>query len=190
MASVALLVWKALATTDVARSTALIACAALVAASAGWLFNNGITSYLKIREQTLTYLKHATEGLVLTELAATLTREWKIHDLDRKSEDQESLDEFCRENYPDALFFKTLRTIANQYEVMAVAIKCGAVEERMLRLFFATTLDWAFNRLSPFLPWFRNYPVIEGHPFGEKSVRDVFSHLVWLAERWDGKEGN
>ena len=184
------LVWKALPTTNSTQSTSLIASAALVAASAGWLFNNGMTSYLKIREQTLNYLKHATEGLVLTELAANLTAEWKTNELDRIFKSTNLMDEFCRDNYPDAPIFKTLRIMANHYEQMAIAIKCGAVEERMLRLFFATTLDWFFHRLTPFLPWFRNYPVIEGHPFGQKSIPDVFSHCVWLANRWDGKEGS
>lgn len=185
----ALLLIHGLRSTDATFSNVIIAGSALLAASAGWVFNNAITVLVKVREQSLNYLKHATEGLVLPEMEASLTADWRRYDLSRVTKVEAELNEFCRANYPNLPFFKTLRMIANQYEQMAVAIKCDAVEERMLRLYFASLFDLFFSRLTPFLPWFRNYPKIDGHPFGDKSTMDAFSHCIWLADRWEGKEG-
>ncbi|HEX8076245.1 MAG TPA: hypothetical protein VF511_00410 [Chthoniobacterales bacterium] len=81
-----------------------------------------------------------------------------------------------------------MRVLANAYEQMGVAIKYEAVEEGMLRAYFATSLLWFHGKLYPFLPFYRNIPVLPDNPVGAHSNPKLFSHCEWLAQRWAGRE--
>jgi hypothetical protein len=74
----------------------------------------------------------------------------------------------------------------NFLEEMAIGIKCGDIDERVLREFYCGIVIRMYDRIAgPLLEVMRNFPErIDGHPLGNAQRPDLFVNLVWLADRW------
>jgi len=91
---------------------------------------------MKLREKSFEYLKESTRGVGVAELSTTLTKQWKLSGIEDVLHDHSKVQSFFCDSYTDHDVFKTLRLLSNLYEEMAIAIKCNAVEEKMLKLYF------------------------------------------------------
>lgn len=168
-----------------ANTGSAVAAAGFLAATSGWLFSSGMSLRFQLRAKAFEYLQASVEQIILPNHSATLALHWRAVGMDEMLLDEERLVRFWVEEYPHHDLFKELRVIANHYEQMAIAIRCHAVEERMLRIYFATTFRWFYvARLRPLLRFYRNDPPVPNHPNGNMRQNDVFCECDWLAERW------
>lgn len=162
----------------------MLTASALLAASAGWIFTNAATLAAKIKERSFDYLQNATVNKLIIDLSTQLTREWAKNGLDSMLSSDAKLANFFLANYFESEFFRSLKGLGNIIEEMAISIKFGAVDERMLRKCFGELVRMHNLRLQPFLRFYRNDPLVPNHPYGPIKFPRIFAESLWLAQRW------
>jgi hypothetical protein len=116
-----------------------IAVGGIFLASAGWLFTSAISLRVKTREESLKYMTTISDQM---STSASLNLLWIEHDIDDIVKDENRKEAFFIENTLTSPLFAIIRKMANTYEGLAIALKEGAVEDRMMRRAFATNLRW------------------------------------------------
>jgi hypothetical protein len=162
----------------------IMSAAAFLAATAGWLFSNAVTGSTRMRDKTFSYLNRITFDRAMSANSTELSRLWKEENIDDILVDEIKLTEYFIENYSNGRIINLLKELGNVFEEMALAVKFKSVDEAMLFAGLQDYIGLYLTRLSPFLKYFRNIPLIDGHPYGKYASEEIFAEVIWLGRRW------
>lgn len=166
-------------------ASAYVQAGALLAATAGWMFNNFITLRLRARDKSFAFIEQASSADRITPDLVAISEAWASEEFRMMLREPRSAADFYISGRTDPTsVIKNVRSLGNRFEEMAMMVRHGALDEEILKSNFLDMFCQFYDKYALFLPAARNEPDFAFYRPEYDTRRVTGEQMEWLYNRW------